>query len=212
MTKALQSTFDRVYTTLRWTDAGNGSGPGSDIEAARHMTAGLLGFVQSHKIRSIRDVSCGGMAWWPGVLNQLPGVNFVGADVSKVVTDRNRARFANHTDWCFVSQDARDSIPARADLIVCRQTLNHLWASDACDVVRNLLPMCRYLALTQDGRLYENPLDGVRTPLFEDNADATRYTPLNLRLRPFFLPQPIVQIGDVDGQTLAIFQGGDHCD
>lgn len=212
MTETLQATFDRVYTTLRWTEAGNGSGPGSDVDATQDMAAGLLEFIQSNKIRSIRDVSCGGMAWWPGVLDQLPDVNFVGADVSKVVTDRNRARFANHADWCFVTQDARAKIPARADLIVCRQTLNHLWALEACDVVANLLPMCRYLALTQDGRLYENPADSARKPLFGDDKTATRYAPLNLRLRPFFMPQPMVQIPDVDGQVLAIFAGTDPTD
>jgi SAM-dependent methyltransferase len=202
----LTSTFDRVYETHRWTAAGNGSGPGSALRPDAPLVAGLVTFLKDRRIRSIVDVSCGGMAWWPYVLTASdPETRFFGYDVSQFVITRNRHRFDDAQNWLFSVADARvDQFP-EVDLLICRQTLNHLWTKDALAVLANITRSARYLGLTHDPTVVENTPDAERTALFDDCNRATCYAPLNLGLPPFGMHAPETAISDVDGQVLAIY-------
>lgn len=202
----LTSVFDRVYETGRWTSAGNGLGPGSDPGATAPLVRGLGHAIRRFGIRSIVDVSCGGMAWWPAVLDGAGPVAFHGFDVSRVTVARNRARYASR-DWRFGVADARSDGFPEADLIVCRQTLNHLWPEDAVHVVENLLPRARIVALTHDPALPENPGPKERRSLFPDCGRATVYARLNLLKPPFPLLEGLARIGDVEEQVLGLFRG-----
>jgi Methyltransferase domain len=203
----LHDAFDLAYRTSRWTEQGNRSGPGSDPEACRPMCLGLSEFIRSQKITSIVDVSCGGMAWWPQVLDECEEeILFSGYDVSKVVIDNNRNRFRDRPNWRFGVADARVFNYPDADLFVCRQTINHLWSDDAVAVVRNISRRARrFVALTNNTGVEENPTDATRIPLMPPRSEATRYTRLNLNAKPFQLPPAVYSLQDVEGESLEIF-------
>ncbi len=202
---SLTPVFDRVYETNRWTTAGNGSGPGSALGSNAPVVQGLIRFIRSHSIRRIVDVSCGGMSWWPHVLEVSKDVAFHGFDVSQVIVARNQAAFAD-LGWQFDVGDARTHTYPPSDLVVCRQTLNHLWPDDAVAVLENLLRSARFLAITHDPATRSNPTVSKRKPLFDDCARATRYARLNLHLDPFPQMRGIAAIPDVDDQRLGIFR------
>jgi len=202
----LRPVFDRVYRTNRWTTAGNGSGPGSALGPEDPLIKGLVRFIRSNAIGRIVDVSCGGMAWWPHVLAETEGIAFHDFDVSHVIVNRNREAFPDR-GWRFDVADARTHAFPHADLIVCRQTLNHLWPEDAVAVVNNLRRCARFLAITHDPAIRANPAKADHYPLFDDCTRATRYVRLNLHLDPFSPMPGIAAIPDVDDQRLGIFQG-----
>lgn len=205
---ALRDTFDRVYRTNRWSARGNGSGPGSDLGPTAPLVRGLRAFIRERHITSICDVSCGGMAWWPHVLTpDMPDIRFFGFDVSAQIIARNVARFAHRTRWCFAPADARNAEFPEADLVVCRQTLNHLHGADATAVLGNIRRGVRFIAATHDPALPVNPADEDRRPLFRDDAAALCYARLNLVCRPFALAPYVASIDDVDDQVLGIFGG-----
>lgn len=203
----MQVTFNRAYTTSRWTDAGNRSGPGSEPDACKPMWESLAAFIAASDIRSIVDVSCGGMAWWPHVLTPLSDrVSFHGFDVSQTAIAAHEESFCEHRNWRFGVADARTFSYPTADLIVCRQTLNHLYSPDALAVVSNITKQARrFVAFTSDDLLLDNPSDAVRVPLMPQTKDATCYTRLNLNAKPFNLAPAVEIIPDVDGDTLSIF-------
>jgi hypothetical protein len=203
----LHAAFDQVYATSRWTEQGNRSGPGSDPDACAPMGQGLAAFIATENIRSIVDVSCGGMAWWPRVLEPLGEcVRFHGFDASQVVISENQARFDDYPYWSFDVADARSFVYPPADLFVCRQTLNHLWRPDALAVLRNISVQARrYVALTSDAQVITNPDDAGRTPLMPPRRDATCYTRLNLNAAPFDLAPAVQRVPDVDGDALEFF-------
>jgi hypothetical protein len=171
------------------------------------MWQSLAAFIAAADIRSIVDVSCGGMAWWPHVLTPLGDkVRFHGFDVSRITIAANEKRCGEHQHWSFGVADARTSSYPPADLIVCRQTLNHLWSPDALAVVHNLTKQARrFVAFTSDEQLIDNPSDAARMPLMPPGKDATCYTRLNLNAAPFNLAPALESIPDVDGGTLSIF-------
>jgi hypothetical protein len=115
------------------------------------------------------------MAWWPQVLDECEEeILFSGYDVSKVVIDNNRNRFRDRPNWRFGVADARVFNYPDADLFVCRQTINHLWSDDAVAVVRNISRRARrFVALTNNTGVEENPTDATRIPLMPPRSEAT---------------------------------------
>jgi Methyltransferase domain len=206
-TRDLHDIFNLVYSSSRWTDQGNKSGPGSDPEVCQPMWRGLAEFIKAENIRSIVDVSCGGMAWWPRILEMLDeGVSFYGFDASEVAIGENKARFYDCLNWKFQAADARTFRYPPADLFVCRQTINHLWREDALGLVRNVSAQARrFVAFTTDNSIAVNPEDSIRRPLMPPRREATCYTRMNLNSAPFDLTPSIHRVPDVDGEALEFF-------
>ncbi len=207
MTK-MQAIFDAVYVTNRWTTAGNGSGPGSALGPEHAFVLGLTDYLLDLKPKKILDLSCGGMAWWPFILDALPeSTQFLGYDVSEVVTERNRSAFANRKTWVFRQADARQGPVPEADFVICRHTLNHLPAVDALAVIDTARRSARTaMAFNHSPGLRANPEDRARRPIFDGGErTAMRFAKLNLEARPFHLAPPVEVIPDVKGECLGVF-------
>jgi hypothetical protein len=201
--------FDLVYESSRWSSQGNKSGPGSEYANCKRMCDELTSFISAHAIRKIVDVSCGGMAWWPHVLQKLDiPIEFHGFDASSIIIAENVETFRSHSNLHFETADARSHQFPECDLLVCRQTLNHLWRDDCVAVLRNLRSLkYRFLALTHNGGVERNLEDGERIQLMPPRVEATRYTPLNLMRPPYSMPKPCFEFEDVENGTLALFEG-----
>lgn len=199
--------FDLVYASQRWTSQGNGSGPGSDYNNCRAMCDELTKFIAEQKIQRIVDVSCGGMAWWPHIFQALDyRIEFHGFDASSLAIKANVAKFHGQPSLRFQTADARIYPFPKSDLLICRQTLNHLWREDCTEVLQNLRSReHRFLAITHNSGVARNLEDEERLPLMPPRRDATCYTPINLTLSPYSMPRPAREIPDVEGGVLAIF-------
>ncbi|MEM9343672.1 MAG: class I SAM-dependent methyltransferase [Pseudomonadota bacterium] len=175
-------------------------GPQSDL------VRGLRTLLRDRQIRSILDIGCGDMGWWPHVLGDAD-IRFYGVDISMPLIRANANRFRQRKEWTFHAADARTQEFPTVDLIVCRHVLNHLWSVDAVAVRRNITRNAQLVALTHDPTLRSNKGDGMRNALAPDAPRATTFTALNMR-RPPFMPMPTVAfVPDEFDQQLAFFPG-----
>jgi hypothetical protein len=123
--------FNEIYEKKLWSEAGGGSGPGSDVQFTARVREGLLAILQKYSIRSMLDSSCGSMVWMPITLRAIaatvPDFKFLGTDVACSLIDKHRQAFANETRWGFQCLDyANEPIPSGYDLVFCRDSLQHV--------------------------------------------------------------------------------------
>lgn len=117
--------FDRIYAQNVWNGVETRSGPGSGPAATQRIRERILELVEWLGVRSVTDACCGEGWWQP----DLPG--YVGIDVSAEAIGRAREL---HPGREFRVHDARSSVPA-ADLVICRDAIQHLSLPDGCAVV-----------------------------------------------------------------------------
>ena len=136
-----KSRFEHVYEKGKWQDSKETplSGTGSTIESSHNVRRAVISLVRRSGVRSILDVACGDLTWMRtlfGLFDQY-NVSYTGVDIVSSQVDRLRAEFAGRPRRAFLELDlAQDALP-RADLIVSRQTLQHLPAADALRVLHS---------------------------------------------------------------------------
>ena len=154
--------FDKVYASKRWSDQGNGSGPGSALAHVKPIFDSLKQFIEQHEIKSIVDVSCGGFAWWPSFFDECKGdIAFHGFDIAETVIADNRCKFPAYKFDVLDGTNPNTRYPL-CDLIVVRHTLNHLSLKNARQLLQNVLCSgCEFVACTSHA-VSENPLEDTR--------------------------------------------------
>lgn len=204
----MTKSFDAVYEKGLWR-GGEGSGPGSELSNCLPMCFQLANFINTHKIEKIADVSCGGMAWWPTVLSLVNHkVQFYGFDVSSVAIRRNRVKFAGYANMAFSVADARKVQLPKCDLVVCRETINHLSVSNAKAVIENLQAAdTRYVCFSDEDLVEKNVVeDNKRHNKKGADEHVFVYSRWNLRLDPFFLPEPDHTIREFNGRCMQFYR------
>lgn len=189
--KDRQSAFSRIYDTAYW-GAEHLSGMGSTVEATAPVRAVIERVVREHDIRSMTDVACGDMVWMPLVLDRLRAaghpVEFTGCDIVPSLVDQHALRFP---DLRFQQLDfVSERIPP-ADLIICREALQHLPVEDILDALVNFSASGARLLLTT----IHLRRHGLRNHL---NMRIGRCRDRNLLLPPFDLPNPLALYPDTD--------------
>ena len=191
--------FDAVYERGLWGWEGNGSGTGSMMHttvAVRELFARLI---EEEGVRTIVDVSAGGMLWWPEVLEKYPEVKFYGYDISKIKTEENRAKFAHQKNWEFHVGDVTSTTYPSCDLLICRHTLNHLSVTDVTKSILNLRKSdARMVAITQ--HLVDDFYN--ETLIADDTVGCIDYRPIDLRKSPLNMPEPFLEIDDADAEDV----------
>jgi hypothetical protein len=185
------SVFSRIYSTLRWSADGGGSGTGSTMSATATLRAYLEMLVYRHQITRVLDAPCGSSHWWPELLGRLrsvvPCFTYSGVDVVSSVVEASKAAYAHDPLTTFQLADL--SAPGvgallRAgsgsggfDLALCRDALQHLPMPLAVSVLENLgATGARLIALGS----YLEETSNHDIPLGE-------YYKINLLLPPFSL-------------------------
>ncbi|MFE4971341.1 class I SAM-dependent methyltransferase [Kitasatospora sp. NPDC056651] len=139
----------------------------------------LPGLIAELGTGSLLDVPCGDFFWMSEV--ELGVDSYIGADIVPELIERNRERFARPNHDFRVIDLTRDQLPS-ADLIFTRDCLVHLCDDDvhrALDTIRH--SGSGYLATTTFTERTVN-LNDIETGAWR---------PLNLRLAPFALPEPL---------------------
>ena len=172
-----QSRFSAVYRRNLWKNPESASGYGSTASATQATRAGLEALIAEGGIGSITDAPCGDFNWM-GLL-AFDGL-YQGCDIVPELIAANTA--AHGTDRrSFAVVDIVAETPPAADLVMCRECLNHISLADANAAVDHLAAAAgRWLAITH----YPD------TTVNADQPSSFRFRPLNLTLAPFGLRAP----------------------
>jgi SAM-dependent methyltransferase len=168
--------FDRIYRTNAWAGSESLSGPGSGTSATWRTAQAVQELVARLGVTSVLDVGCGDGYWMP----ELPG--YLGVDVSWAAITAARA---HHPGRRF--EQLRPGWPMpRADLVVCRDAVQHLPLEEGVELLRRAWREAqpRWLLLS--------------TFVGGENVDVAvgeAYSP-DLTQPPFGLPAPLELIPD----------------
>ena len=138
------------------------------------MADAIVQLVGWFDIRSVTNVGCGEDWWMP----DLPG--YAACDIApEAITAAKR----NHPDRTYVLWDASRKPIRRADLVVCRDVVQHLSVEDGRRLLPNLMVGKYLLASTY--------IDGDNIDIVTGDA----YRP-NLEAEPFTMPPALLLIHD----------------
>ena len=174
--------FTEVYEKRQWATGESASGPGSERGSGSvdHTIRLLHRFIPELAVRSIADIPCGDFHWMGDVLEAHPQVDYVGYDIVQSLIARNRRTFPDRT---FVDLDIVTQVPPPADLIVCKDLVNHLYERDVRAALRNMAASGSTWLLITSNAGYPNCELDMR------GAGASRE--LDLAAPPYDLPPPI---------------------
>lgn len=191
--------FAEVYRRRVWATGSSASGEGSErgSPCVMHSVAVLERVVDQFGVRSIADVPCGDFHWFGLFLNDHPEIHYVGYDVVDDVIAENSLQ---HPSRVFVTLDVTQEAPGKADLVFCKDLVNHLLERDVWSTLANIVASgSKYVLITSNKGSPNSELHLTR-------PGASRL--LDLTLPPYSLPPPIQ--GDHYLSLWSISQIADH--
>jgi SAM-dependent methyltransferase len=139
--------FQHIYKTSSW--EGGGSGRGSRPDATQVYRDVVSTLVQSADIRTVVDAGCGD--WEMGRLIDWSSVAYLGLDVVPSVIEGNINEFSG-PNVRFQCADLSNATLPRADLLLCKDVLQH-WPLELVQrFLGQLRKRYRYMLLTNDLR------------------------------------------------------------
>lgn len=163
-------------------------GGGSTLEATKNIRAHLPGLLRHYGVKSLFDAPCGDCNWIERT--DLGGIEYFGRDFDAGHVERARARGFKAECADIVSQPY-----PMADLMLCRDFLQHLPTSQVWQVLNNFKASgIRWLLATSHKNAQNDDIE--KPGLFR---------PLNLMAPPFRFPRPIEAIED-GGRILGLWE------
>jgi len=176
--------FTHIYETGVWGKPWFSGGGSTVVECVPYMQL-LQNILKKYHIKSVADIGCGD--WLFSRHIDWAGINYNGYDVVKHLIETNQKEFGTdninfkHAD--FTTQD----IP-QADLLLCKEVLQHVTNEDVHYFITHCLPKFKYCLIV-------NEVDYNGS---SDNPDQIRgeTRKIDLTRAPFF----------VKGEVLLIYQ------
>ena len=137
--------FQGIYDSSGWGKGGSGQGSRLDVtQVYRDVVSCLIG---SADVRSVVDAGCGD--WEFAQLIDWSSVTYLGLDVVPSVIESNQNQFSS-SKTRFECVDLGHATLPRADLLLCKDVLQH-WPLEAVHgFLRRLRMRFRYILLTND--------------------------------------------------------------
>jgi hypothetical protein len=176
--------FDHYYRHNSWGSQESASGGGSTLAYTENIRSELPRLAESLDLRRILDAPCGDYHWFQHIRWERE-ITYLGADIVPSLIARNTEQFENSHTKFTVLDITRDALPD-VDLWLCRDCLFHLPNADIRRALDNFRrSSIRYL------------LTSIH-PECRMNVDvlAGDFRLLDLRLPPFNLPEPKLEIRD----------------
>jgi hypothetical protein len=182
----LRAKFTAIYYTNLWGIPETRSGAGSTRRSFSVLIAAhaIAQAVREHGVRSINDIPCGDFHWMQHVLPTLGQVRYLGFDIVNSAVRRNRKRHPEHE---FHVLDITADVPPPADLIFCKDLLNHLSDADVRRAISNMRRSGSKFLLASNNRVDEN------VPLSEMRKGSRL---LDITEPPFRYPRPLWTTSD----------------
>jgi len=140
---AIRQRFSMIYDRNEWAfQSGVGSLPVNTAEYAAFLT----NFMHRNAVKSVVDFGCGD--WQFSQFIDWSGIRYFGADVVGSLVERNRKVFGRD-NIIFEQFRSTEDLPA-ADLLVCKDVLQHLPNALIQHYLDVLKPKYKYLLITND--------------------------------------------------------------
>lgn len=178
--------FSKVYDENAWGDDQSRSGPGSRLESdsVQEALKALELVAREYAVRSLNDLPCGDFNWLWRFLDRHPEIAYRGFDVVPALVRANRRKAPVRR---FDVLNVVTSVPPAADLIFCKDLLNHLTFQDVASALRNMARSGSKLLLAS------NNFGHVNTELAEDLDGHSRH--LDITAAPLNFAEPIWNSG-----------------
>ena len=174
--------FTEIFEKNLFGGKSSRSGEGSSLEQTEVIRLELPKVFEQFSIKSILDAPCGDWNWMR--LVDLAGINYTGVDiVDKIILD-NQNKYQKKNINFKIQNLIEDNLP-KADLILCRDCLQHLTYENIFKAINNF---------KRSGSKY---LLTTNFPRFEKNHDLIEkdiWRALNLNKEPFNFKTPILSI------------------
>ena len=178
--------FSRIYKEGEWGKNSNGegiSGMGSIPSNAMPYLLMLQEFIIKYQIHSVVDVGCGD--WELSKLIDWGTIKYSGYDAADKVIENDISRYAN-ANRTFIACDAIHANLPKADLLICKDVLQHLPNSYIRDFITQFGKF-KYCLITNDidfGPEYDRRLN-VDIPMGRGRAIDLTKPPFNVVGIPF---------------------------
>ena len=183
----LQKYFSDIYLQNSFEGDDSKSGPGSNLAQTETIREQIPQLLRNLGIKSLCDVPCGDFNWMK--LLNFSGITYVGHDIAPDLIANLKSNFESETR-SFSVLNLVDEIPAKYDLIFCRDLLVHLSFRDALSALDNIKKSnSTYLLTTSFPEHFKNQN-------IKYSPDYVGWYPINLELEPFNLPNPILTINE----------------
>lgn len=178
--KAQQSSheiFSAIYNQKLWGANAQGegcSGSGSTLDTTKEYRNLLKLLLQVLEIKSVVDLGCGD--WEFSRLISWESIDYKGFDVVAHVIERNIQNYSKNGISFAVLDATQEQLPA-ADLLICKDVLQHLSNNDVAKIIQQFKKY-KYCIITND--VYAHTLSS-------DNGDIVRgdYRPVDITAAPF---------------------------
>lgn len=179
--KSPKSVFKEIYFNNLWGSSESVSGTGSTLAETKIVIHAMNELILKLNIKSILDIPCGDFHWMSKV--DLACVRYIGADIVENLVENNNLNYKNFNISFVVKDLINDPLP-QSDLIIVRDCLVHLSNKDIHKAIYNIKNSGSKFLLT------------TSFPSFSvnNNIITGEWRPLNLQLKPFSLPLPLMTI------------------
>ncbi len=162
----LSKKFTEIYRNNGFEGTVSLSGGGPDLMQTKIIRKTLPEIFLKYEVEVFLDASCGDFYWLNTV--DLSSIKlYIGVDIVKEIIRNNKKKFGKNNIRFKVTDLTKDKI-LKADLILCRDCLNHLSFEDSIKVIKNFQnSQSKYLLMTTfSGRTEnENLYDKIWRPL-----------------------------------------------
>ena len=181
--QSTEQVFTDIFQSNSWRGSQSVSGCGSDDDQTALLKTVLPGLFAELGIDSILDIPCGDFHWMQDL--DLATIDYCGADIVSDLVASNNDQFGGDSVRFLQKDLIRDSLP-QVDLLLCRDCLVHLSATDIRSALKNICDSGATYLLTTTFSARTKNID----------IATGQWRPVNLELSPFDLPAPMRLINE----------------
>ena len=164
--------FSKIYKEDLWH---GGSGAGSKLENVKEYVEILQKYIDKSEVKTVLDLGCGD--WQFSKFLDLSSVSYLGVDVVESIIESNSTSYSA-SNIKFISRDITTYEVPKADLIICKDVLQHLCNKDVVTILVKIITSSKFSLITNDFKPENTENKDI------DNGD---YRCLDLTLSPFYL-------------------------
>jgi hypothetical protein len=199
--KVIGNRFEEIYQLGLWSKTESYSGSGSTVAGTKNVRDALPQLLNKLNTQVLIDIGCGDFNWMKHVRLDC---KYVGIDIVDSVIKNNIENYHSNVHEFLTFDATKDPLPD-GDTIICREVMFHLCFNDCRKLFDNIRrSKAMYVLLTTDPTVNSNP-----------NIPTGAWREINLRVRPFCLPEPIEIIHDPqidnDSRILGLWRSKDLC-
>ncbi len=175
--ESLHDIFSQIYTHKLWGQNAEGrgwSGSGSALETTVEYRTLLELILKVYEVKSVVDLGCGDWEFSRAI--PWGSIEYKGFDVVAHIIQQNIRNFTRENISFAVLDATQEELPT-ADLLICKDVLQHLPNEDVAKIIKQFHKF-KYCVITND--IYAHSLSS-------DNSNIVRgdYRPIDITMPPF---------------------------